>query len=313
MRLNEFERLAEKVRNWGRWGAQDQRGTLNHIDPEVLKGAVGTVTQGKLFSLGLNFDRNGPQQSDGPRFNPELTLTTLGTFIKPDSPRQWAYTDDVVRMPLQAATQWDAFSHVHYDGQLYNGCRVEEGLTSTGAVKCGIEHLAAPGIMSRGVLLDIARLKGVDMLPVNYAITSDDLDEACRRQNVVPRRGDVLLVRTGHIRTFTLDRNREAFNGLQAGLSATCADWIHQHSLAAVAADNLAVEIMTEDLATWEAPLPLHMLMLRDMGCPLGEMFDMEALAGDCAADGRYAFLFTAPPLPVTGGVGSPINPLVLK
>ena len=307
----DFDKLAEKVRNWGRWGAEDQRGTLNHIGPETLKDAVAEVQSGQLFHLGLNFDRDGPQPNQG-RFNPMLYATELFRPIGTKD-TDFRYSDDAIHMPLQAATQWDALGHVHYDGLLYNNCNARACLGTRGAEKHGIEHLAMPGIMSRGVLLDIARLKGVERLPSDYAITPDDLNAACEAQNIGMKAGDILLVRTGHMQTFTIDRDRAAFNGSQSGLSHHCAEWVHDHSLAAVCADNLVVEVLSDEMLASDIPAPLHMLMLRDMGCPLGEMFNLEALAADCAVDGRYSFLLSAAPLPVTGGFGSPVNPLVLK
>jgi kynurenine formamidase len=269
------------------------------------------VTAGKLFSLGLNFDAAGPQL-EGRRFNPKLYVTETATPLNPKSPSA-CYSDDVIHMPLQAATQWDALSHAHYDGVLYNGCKACETLSDKGAARLGIQTLAQPGILGRGVLLDIARLKGVDALEPAYEVTVDDLNAACARQGVEMRKGDIALVRTGHIRRFTVDRDRAAFNGLQPGLSARCAEWIYDKSLAAIAADNVAVEVISAEMRRSEMPLPLHMLCLRDMGCPLGEMFDLEALAADCAEDGRYEVLLAAPPLPVTRAFGSPVNPLALK
>lgn len=311
MQRQDFDKLAERLRNWGRWGAEDQRGTLNHIGPETLKKAAATVTAGKLFNLGLNFDRNGPQLGAG-RFNPKLYATDLFTPLNPARPNV-VYSDDVIHMPLQAATQWDALAHVHYDGVLYNNCNARETLSEKGAARLGIEHLATPGIMSRGVLLDIARLKGVERLATDYAITVDDLNHACAKQGVIMQTGDVVLIRTGHIQRFTIDKDRQAYNGMQPGLDAPCAEWVHDHSLAAVCADNVAVEIMSPEMLSGDVPLPLHMLLLRDMGCPLGEMFNLDALAADCAADGRYSFLFSAPPIAFTNAFGSPVNPLVLK
>ena len=216
-------------------------------------------------------------------------------------------------MPLQAATQWDALAHVHYDGVLYNNCKACDTLSEKGASRLGIEHLATPGIMSRGVLLDILRLKRADRLPDDYAITVDDLNAACAAQGVTMMPGDIVLIRTGHIQRFTLERDRAAFNGTQPGLSPACAEWVHDHSLAAVCADNLAVEVMSPQAWQSEMPLQFHMLCLRDMGCPLGEMFNLDALAADCADDGRYTFLLSAPPIPFTNAVGSPVNPLALK
>jgi kynurenine formamidase len=312
MRPENFDYLAEKLRNWGRWGAADQRGALNHIGPEALKNAAAQVQSGKLFNLGLRFDKNGPQPAGGDRFNPKVYVTDLFTPLNPNVPGV-CYSDDVVHMPLQSATQWDAIGHVHYDGKLYNGCNARECLTEKGALKMGVEHLASPGIMSRGVLLDIARFKGVERLPIDYAITVDDLNACCAKQGVTMQKGDILLVRTGHIQVFTNDQDRVRFMGKQPGLSYTCAEWAHDKSLAAVAADNVAVEILDRQGLRSEMPLAFHMLALRDMGMPLGEMFNLEALAADCAADGRYTFMLAAPPLEVTNGFGSPVNPLALK
>ena len=127
------------------------------------------------------------------------------------------------------------------------------------------------------------------------------------------RKGDVVLVRTGHIQRFTIDKDRPAFMGTQPGLSPTCAEWVHQHSLAAVCADNVAVEVMSPEALGGDVPLALHMLCLRDMGCPLGEMFNLDALAADCAGDGQWTFLLSAPPIAFTNAFGSPVNPLALK
>ena len=311
MKRQDFDAIADRLRNWGRWGAEDQRGTLNHIGPETLRDAAATVTDGKLFNLGLNFDKNGPQTGSG-RFNPKLYATDLFTPLNPAKPSA-VYSDDVIHMPLQAATQWDALGHVHYDGVLYNNCKARDTLSEKGAARLGIEHLATPGIMSRGVLLDILRLKKVDRLPVDYAITVDDLNAACAAQNITMRKGDVVLIRTGHIQRFTVEKDRAAFTGLQPGLSPLCAEWVHDHALAAVCADNLAVEVMSAEGLGSDMPLAFHMFCLRDMGCPLGEMFNLDALADDCAADGRYAFLLSAPPIAFTNAFGSPVNPLALK
>jgi kynurenine formamidase len=312
MRPEKFDMLAEKLRNWGRWGSEDQKGTLNHIDGAALMRATKAVTAGKRFSLGLPFDKNGPQDGSV-RFNPIHYMKDIGTKMNAVS-GDAGYSDDVVIMPLQCATQWDALGHVYYDGLLYNGCKACDVLSVNGATKNSIEHLATPGLMSRGILLDIARLKGVETLPKSYAITVDDLNAACSKQGVKVESGDIVLVRTGQIRRFTIDKDRGAWAGEQAGLSHLCAEWLYDKSVAAVCADNIAVEVLAfADLMVSERPLPLHMLCLRDMGMPLGEIFNLEELAADCATDGHYSFLIAAPPLGITGGLGSPVNPVVLK
>ena len=304
-----FDALAARVRNWERWGAQDARGTLNHIDGDALRRAATEVRAGRSFSLSLPLDRHGPQLGTY-RFNPKLRMTQVARPFAPGGPA--GMSDDIIEMPLQAATQWDAFAHVHYDGLLYNGCAATT-VTEAGAACNGVEHLANPGIVSRGVLIDVARHRGVDRLPLEHAISIDELRAVLASQETTVLPGDIVLIRTGHIRHFTVDRDRAAFNSGGAGLHAHCAEWLHEVCAAAVAADNLAVEQV--DLGAFRAgmPMPLHMLCLRDMGMPLGEMFDLEALAADCASDRRYSFLLSGSPLPFTGAVGSPVNPIALK
>ncbi|HET9628755.1 MAG TPA: cyclase family protein [Novosphingobium sp.] len=307
----DFEAMAERVRNWGRWGDDDNRGTLNHIDPAALSRATAAATSGKLFGLGLQFSENGPMRGIFRR-NPKLYVTALAEAIDPTNPRA-CFSDDDISMSLQCATHWDGLTHAHYDGLLYNGCKACDVLTTRGATRLGAEHLASPGILSRGVLADIARLKGVDVLPTDYAITPADLDEALARAGQAVAPGDILLVRTGQIRRFVVEDNAEALSGSQCGLAPECAGWLYDHRLAAVAADNVAVELISPESMSGYMPLPLHMMCLREMGMPLGEMWNLEALAADCAADGRYAFLLSAPPLGITGAFGSPVNPTVLK
>jgi kynurenine formamidase len=235
-----------------------------------------------------------------------MTATEARLGADPDAPR---YSDDVVVMPLQCATQWDSLAHVFYGGQLYNGFPAST-LTAAGASRNGIDKQGT-GIVSRGVLLDVARVRGVDRIAPGTALTPDDLEAAEHAQKVRAERGDVLLVRTGHITVFTKDGNREGYMRQSPGLGLACAEWLHRREIAAVACDNNAVEVIPFEDQT--LPLPLHQLCLRDMGLTLGEMFDLEALAADCAKDGVWECLFTAPPLKVTGAVGSPLNPLVVK
>ncbi|MGL5839279.1 MAG: cyclase family protein [Sphingorhabdus sp.] len=319
--MTEFDRMARKVSNWGRWGKDDRRGTLNFITPDVLKGAAASIRQGKVLSLGLPFSADGPQFGStpairkspnlAPRFNPHLYVTALAMKFG-TSPREFAFSDDVIHMPLQCATQWDGLSHVQYDDYFYNGVRASSTLTTCGCLDHGIEHLASPGITSRGVLLDLARLKGLDILPPNFVATPDDLEAAEKAQGIQVQSGDVLLIRTGHIAHFALHKDRDSFKGPQPGLGMECAEWLYEREVAAVCADNLAVEPLP-GFDSNVLPIPLHMLCLRDMGCTFGEMFMLETLAEDCSRDGQYDFLLSAPALPVIGAVGSPVNPLVLK
>jgi kynurenine formamidase len=218
------------------------------------------------------------------------------------------FNDDIIIMPLQAATQWDALSHVYYEDKLYNGFPANS-VTSLGAFHCGIDKVDGKGITSRAVLLDIVRLRGVETFcELGDPITPAELDEAARAQGVTIESGDIVLVRTGWWARF-LQTGDGAEPG--AGLDWTCASWLHDHEVAAVAADNLMVENPASGVDG--AILPMHMLCLRDMGLMLGEYWDLTALAADCAADGVYEFQLIAPPLRVTGAVGSPVNPIAIK
>ena len=306
----EFLEIAKRVSNWGRWGPEDERGTLNLITPEVVKRAAGCVRRGRVFSLGLAFGADGPQPGVGVRFNPLHYMSAIGEVIGGGGLR-FCYSDDVVHMPLQCATQWDALAHVHYAGQIYNGFVADEVLTTHGASRGSIDKAARDGIVSRGVLLDVARQRGVDRLAPDVVIGPAELDATARAAGIEPGSGDVLLLRTGHILVFTEDRDAARFAGASPGLGMDCAEWLRERDIAAVCADNVAVEPLPG--AVPGLPIPLHMLCIRDMGMLFGEMLDLEALSRDCAEDGVYEFLFSAPPLAVTRGIGSPINPLAVK
>lgn len=326
--LTDFRKAGDSVRNWGRWGPADELGTLNFITPAKIAAAAGLVRHGKVFPLGIDFGSTGPQGAFQFRQNPTHVMTVDGgdaeTLVEygpqwlrnsvagelsgffQDNP--FRFNDDMIIMPLQAATQWDAFSHVYYDEKLYNGFPANS-VTSQGAFYCGIDKVDSKGITSRGVLLDVVKHRGADTyLAPGEPITPDELDEVAARQGVAIESGDIVLVRTGWWNRFL-----EARNGAEpySGLDWRCAQWLHEHEIAAVAADNLMVE---DPVSAVEGTfLPMHMLCLRDMGLMLGEYWDFTALAADCAADGVYEFQLIAPPLRVVGAVGSPINPIAIK
>jgi kynurenine formamidase len=307
--MDHVRALGKKLSNWGRWGADDERGTLNFITPAVVKRAAGLVRRGQVFSLGLSFGADGPQIGQGGRVNPLHLMTAVDQRLPAEYPEAFRYADDIMVFPLQCATQWDSLAHVHYDGQLYNGFPATM-TTYGGAARNGIDKVGA-GIVSRGVLLDLARAAGVPRLQPGTAITPADLDAAERAQRVRVEAGDILLIRTGHLSVFKVDGDRVGYMRMMPGLGIACATWLHARQVAAVAADTNSVEVIPfEDPKT---PLPLHLVCLRDMGLTLGEMFDLDALADDCASDGVWEFLFSAPPLKITGGVGSPLNPLAIK
>ena len=305
--MDDFRTVGARLRNWGRWGAYDQRGTVNFITPDKLVAAGALIRTGKVFDLGIPLDDNGPQPGGG-RINPVHLMSQTGD--RQLFPGGFRYADDYIFMPLQGASQWDALAHVYYDDQLYNGYPSND-VTVVGAFKCSIEH-QAKGIAGRGVLLDIARLKGVDWLDRGYVITPTDLEAAMAAQGgVAVGTGDIVVFRTGWRKKFLVEQSPTSFMDGEPGLGQDCCEWLHEREVAAVCSDNWAIEVLPGEDP--DAVFNVHMVLIRDMGMTLGEILDLEELGVDCAEDGIYEFFFCAPPLKVTRGVGSPINPLVFK
>jgi kynurenine formamidase len=303
--LDDVLELANRLSNWGRWGDEDQIGTLNLITPEHRIAAVSDVRSGEVFSLAVPFDSEGPQVGGAGRFNP------MHVMLRGGAVGEIRFTDDMIIMPLQCSTQWDGLAHVFHRDRMYNGHGPEDVSSAVGARKNGIEH-AADRIIGRGVLLDIPFARGVLSLDPGEAISAADLDDAATRQRVEVREGDIVLVRTGQLAQV---RARRAWGdyelGDAPGLGLDTLEWIASHGIAAVATDTYAAEVRPAQ--TPDVAYPVHLVAIAYMGLTLGEIFDLEALAASCADDGRYSFLFSAAPLPITGAVGSPINPLALK
>jgi kynurenine formamidase len=311
---------AKRFSNWNRWGADDALGTANFLDAGKRAAAAALVRRGDSVSLSLPFDENGPQFGWRRRVNPVHTMMSTGM----DTPEQMglphglSVADDAVFMPLQCSTQWDGLGHCFDHGVAWNGRVAREVVTSEGDQVTGIEHLAAP-MVGRGVLLDVGRALGEDgELPDGCPITSADLEETIRRQGETSqvRQGDIVLVRTGQ-----LSRARRAVaegkgwggyaGGPAPGLSFETAGWLHASEIAAVATDTWGVEVRPNE---WpDAMQPLHQVALPHIGLLLGEMWDLDALAADCAQDGVYEFFLAAQPLPFTRAVGSPVNPVAVK
>jgi kynurenine formamidase len=284
--------------NWGRWGGDDQRGCLNLLTPERVAAAAALIRTGKRFSLGLPI--GGPSPTPGYRPPPlHFFGETTGDFILGDG--RFQYSDDYVVLALQATTQLDGFGHVGGGDLLYNGYWAGLITATSGARRLGIHHLA-DGVVGRAVLLDLAT---DGPLPGGHAIDADALEAAANAQGVEVGAGDILLIRTGHL-GWLLDGNTETAGA--PGLTYRALPWLHARDVAMVALDNLAAEVLPA-----EGVLPFHVGAIRDLGMMIGELFDLDAIAADCAADGVYEMFFAAPPLPVVNGVGSPLNPVVIK
>jgi kynurenine formamidase len=315
-----FKDVGKRLTNWGRWGGDDQRGTLNFITPDRLVRAARLICTGKTFSLAVPIEGRGHAGGWTRRTDPVHLMSLMPHDLQFSDGAQFA--DDYVAMPVHCGTQWDGLAHCAYDGLMFNGVPISEVSAAGCASRLGIEHLAG-GIAGRGVLLDVAALENVDCLPAGYVVTPAHLDAAERRQGVRVGAGDILLVRTGLRRkmraagrTHRGDRHgdREGHGWClepEPGLSQGCCAWLHAREVAAVASDNYALEVIpVEDR---RATLPVHCVLIRDMGMTVGELFDLEALTEDSAVDGVWEFFFAAPPLHIAHALGSPINPLAIK
>ncbi len=306
---------ADAYRNWGRWGEDDRLGTLNHIDPATRVRAAALVQDGLVVSLSLPYDMNGPQKGWRRRTNPVHLMLDTGTDAERGTqgfPHGAGGADDHISMPLQSSTQWDGLGHIFDHGKAWNGRRAGDVVTSDGDLVTGIEH-AASVVVSRGVLLDVGRqLHPHDgELPDGHAITVAELEATAAAHGVRIERGDVVLVRTGQLTRALRDGWGEYAGGPAPGLSLTCAGWLHRTEIAAIATDTWGFEVRPNEFDV-PAFQPLHQVAIPNIGLTIGEMWNLDALAAVCAQRGRYTFLLSAPPLPVTGAVGSPINPVAV-
>jgi kynurenine formamidase len=292
--------------NWGRWGDDDERGALNLITPEVVLAATDVCTTGKVYNLGLPVARYGTPVFPYRGAPQRLTLTS-----QTDAEMNVQYgalpgvgaNEDVLVIPAHNGTHMDALCHVYADEQFYNG-RSAQGFTShNGAPWCGIEKTG--GFAGRAVLLDVAGHHGVDWLEPGYNVTADDLEAARVAAGVELRSGDILLVRTGWLDLFADVTSRmEEPPFMQPGLGASTVDYIAERDVAVVGCDNAAVEVIPFDGQFLE----LHIELLVKRGLTLLEHLVLTPLA----KDGVRECLLVVAPMLVTGGTGSPINPIAI-
>ena len=301
-----FHDIAKRVNNWGRWGADDEIGTLNLITDEVVREATATVRTGHRVPLALPLKQDGVQTGMMPgRVNPLHAMVQINQELF--GPGTVACSDDAVTMGLQAATHWDALTHVSHSGMLYNGRPAGTITPHGGAEFSGIDK--ARYVVSRGVLLDVARARGVQRLDGGHAVTPEDLEAAEELAGTRVRAGDVVLVRTGQVQVY-LAGDKEAYAYPSPGLSVRTPEWFHARDVAAVANDTLTFEIFPPEIEDlW---LPVHALDLVEMGMLQGQNWNLEELSTACGEAGRYTFLLSAMPEPFVGGTGTPVAPVAV-
>ena len=292
--------IFEATKRWGRWGDDDQRGALNLLTPERVARAATLVQDGVTIPCGRPLATAPAVDNPSPALH---HMIQAGDVAASRKGFQWAGDFVGVAFHGNSVSHIDALSHVFVDGQMYNGAPASD-VTSIGARRSSIE-VATAGIVGRGVLLDIPRVRGVDWLEPADAITPDELDAT----GVAVEQGDIVLVHTGR------DRRRAAVGpwntyteGL-AGLDPECARWLHDKDPSVLGCDGVS-DINPGPGGDW--PIPIHMCALVGMGIHLLDNLRLDLLADACAERGRWEFLFVVAPLQIGGGTGSPINPIAI-
>lgn len=304
-----MQQIFDSAKSWGRWGAQDQAGALNLITPEKRRAAAQLVRTGEVVSLAREF----PVTPSAENPHPALHMMVVGgDSCGPEShgvPGLETTMDFVgVAFHGMAVSHIDALCHVAVNGQMYNGFPVSD-VKSTGALRNSI-HVAKEGIVSRGVLLDIPRLRGVPWLELGETIASEELAAAEKAQGVRVESGDVLLVATGR------DARKEKHGPWAAnvegiaGLHAECVPWLRERDIAVLGSDGISDALPGLGIPSW--PIPVHQCTLVAMGVHLLDNLQLARLMSACAREKRWEFLLTIAPLRVERGTGSPVNPLAM-
>jgi len=300
----EFDELFRSVSSWGRWGESDERGALNHLQREQVVAASRLVRDGTPVTLSLPMNTTAAEDNPEPAVH--YMTTTQGNAE--NGPRGLRFAKDFVGADYHhdGHTHIDALCHVIYDGSLYNGTPAET-VTAAGAAADSIEVLAT-GLVARGVLLDVPRLLGLPWLEPGQHVFRGELEAAEREQGVTVGEGDVLLVRTGHTRRLRELGPWPTANA-KAGLHPTAMPFVAERGVSALGSDGNSD---TAPSTTEGVDFPIHVLALNAMGLHLLDYLQLDDLLLACEAAGRWEFLFIAAPLRISGGTGSPLNPLAI-
>lgn len=300
--------LFDRVKNWGKWGADDEKGTLNYITPERRARAAAGVKSGRVVSCARNFPVHPHPENPYPA---QHHMVIAGDDPCIPGIKGLEVSTDYIGIAFHgmASSHIDALCHVFVDGKMYNGHPATD-VKSTGARRNTI-MCAKDGIVARGVLLDLPAAHGVPFLDPDVEVTIADLEAAEKFHRVKVEEGDVVLIRFGR------DKRREVVptstpEGQKlAGLHAECVDWLHANRVAALGGDGIHDPLPSgQKYDHW--PIPIHMCALAGMGLHLLDNLDLEALAEAGKTEGRWSFLLTIAPLRIEGGTGSPVNPIAM-
>jgi kynurenine formamidase len=286
----------ETLSNWGRWGDDDQLGALNVITPAVTATAAATVRTGRTVSCARPLDTVSSADNPSPVAHHMTGTATegMGADYFAISPHGFA------------TSHIDALCHIFHEGKIFNGYSAET-VTAHGATKLGI-HRLRDGIVTRGVLLDIPALRGVDALEPGEPIFPEDLEAAETKAGLTVRPGDALLVRTGR---WQWRRTHGAWDAgsLAAGLDASCLPWLRERDVATLGSDCVS-DVLPSRVDG--VGMPIHTIVIAAMGVHLMDNLDLDTLGAACAEETRWEFLLTVAPLVLRRGTASPVNPIAL-
>jgi kynurenine formamidase len=309
------ELLKDAPSNWGKWGPDDEVGSLNYLGAEQVLAAARLIRAGKVFTLQrLIGDPKGDPIWPG-RAPAERTQimdeSTWDSDDAPSFPGGLHYADDKINCFLQGSTQYDALGHVWFDDKLWNG--YDARTTVGGMDKASVEPIAQRGVVGRGILLDMARFRGKSHLDKAETFTHEDLLSCAEAQGVRIEKRDIILIRTNFLETF-FELGDAFYEGFcEPGLvySPELVHWFQDMEIPNLVTDTIANEVTTDPNSG--AALVLHNALMRNLGVALTEICDLENLADDCAEDKQYTFFYAAAPLKVAKGSGAPVNPLAIK
>ncbi len=294
---SKLETWMKELSNWGRWGPKDQLGAVNLITAQVRRRAAALVKEG--FSVSLSRDADTVRAADNSRPF-ERKMISSGV----DSKAMFAMDTYTMSFHGASLTHLDAMSHMLYRGKVYNGY-AQEQINGGGAHQLAVNAYKS-GFFSRGILMDIPRLKGVKYLELSTPIYPADLEAWEKQAGIKVGAGDIVFIRTGRWAR-RAEKGPWDTDKQSAGLHVSCARWFQQRDIAMLGSDVHA-ELMPSPVAG--VPYPIHQLLLVAMGVPMLDNCDLEALGDAAAARKRWEFLLTAAPLSVPFGTGSPLNPI---
>lgn len=300
----------ESLSNWGRWGNDDEKGTLNLITPDIRVRAASLVKEGISVSLEREIV---PVMADPDGPDPEGRIAVIQRMVSGPPVRTTGSTDKIsIVAHGYTLTHFDAFGHHFHDGKMYNGFDMNEHVSMTDGLSRGSIAAFEEGVFTRGVLVDVPHLKGEDWLEPGTPIFVEDIEAWEARTGITIGQGDAVFFRTGRWQ-------REAQLGawdianVAAGLDASVIPWLHEKGIALVGTESAMSVVPFPESTTIDNPddyLPAHNFALVTLGMPLIDNADLDALSETAAELGRYEFLFTVAPIRVTTGTGATVNPI---